>query len=82
MSTLAIDFTLLISTGVTGFYVALYVNFGAILDWQKIKSILKKPIELCLGFFCNFIFLPLVSNKEKKLKLKNIVGDLIKSRPI
>ena len=64
MSTLAIDFTLLISTGVTAFYVVLYVNFGAILDWQKIKIIVKKPIEPCLGFFCNFIFLPLVRKSK------------------
>lgn len=81
MSTLAIDFTLLISTGVTAFYVVLYVNFGAILDWQKIKIIVKKPIEPCLGFFCNFIFLPLV-RKRKFWNSKNILQDWIKSRLI
>lgn len=55
-----IDFTLLISKGVTAFYVALYVNFGAVLEWKKIKVVLKNPIGPSIGFVCNFVFLPLV----------------------
>lgn len=71
MTTENIDFTLLISKGVTAFYVALYVNFGAVLEWQKIKAVLKNPIGPSIGFVCNFIFLPLV-RRHKNLNLNRI----------
>lgn len=60
MATKSIDFTILTSTGVTAFYVALYVNFGAVLEWKKVTQVLKNPIASSVGFFCNFVFLPLV----------------------
>lgn len=39
----------------------LYINFGAALDLTKVKEILVRPIGPAIAFFCQFMFLPLVS---------------------
>lgn len=39
----------------------LYINFGAALDLTKVKDILARPIGPAIAFFCQFMFLPLVS---------------------
>lgn len=40
----------------------LNVNFGAALELDKLKGILKKPIGPAIGLFCHFLFMPLVSS--------------------
>lgn len=47
----------------------LYINFGAALDLEKVKLILVRPIGPAIGFFCQYLVLPLVSRKLKKTKL-------------
>lgn len=39
----------------------LYINFGAALDFEKVKSVLWRPIGPAIAFGCHFLFLPLVS---------------------
>lgn len=39
----------------------LYINFGAALDLTKVRGILARPIGPAIAFFCQFMFLPLVS---------------------
>lgn len=58
----------------------LYINFGAALDFQKVKSVLWRPVGPAIAFGCHFLFLPLVShtftflnlNDSKSGKLKYI----------
>lgn len=38
----------------------LYINFGAALDLSKVKLILVRPIGPAIGFFCQYLILPLV----------------------
>lgn len=40
----------------------LYINFGAALDVNKVKLVLRKPIGPAIAFFCHFFFLPVVSD--------------------
>lgn len=39
----------------------LYVNFGAALNLQTIKEILKRPVGPIICFICQFVFMPLTS---------------------
>lgn len=39
----------------------LYINFGAALDLQNVKSVLVRPVGPGIAFFCHFIVLPLVN---------------------
>lgn len=39
----------------------LYINFGAALDLNSLKGILKKPIGPAIGFFSQFVLMPMVS---------------------
>lgn len=38
----------------------LYINFGAALDFEVLKGILKKPVGPSIGFFCQYILMPLL----------------------
>lgn len=38
----------------------LYINFGAALDFEKVKQILVQPFNLLLAFVCKFLLMPLV----------------------
>lgn len=38
----------------------LYINFGAALDLEVLKGILKKPVGPCIGFFCQYVLMPLL----------------------
>lgn len=42
------------------YYFIMYVNFGIVLDLQRVKAILKKPLIPSIAFICNFVFTPLV----------------------
>lgn len=49
-------------TGVMAALVAFnYINMGVQLDLHAIGKVLKKPIGPAIGFFCQFLFMPLVS---------------------
>lgn len=39
----------------------LYINFGAALDFDVLKDILKKPVGPSIGFFCQYVCMPLIS---------------------
>lgn len=39
----------------------LYINFGAALDLTKVKGIVRRPIGPFIAMFCQFLFLPVVS---------------------
>lgn len=43
------------------FYIVRSWIFGVVLDPQKVKVLLRNPIAICIGFFCNLIIFPLVS---------------------
>ncbi|CAH1994356.1 unnamed protein product [Acanthoscelides obtectus] len=45
----------------------IYINFGAALDWGKLKDILKRPIGPAIAFCGQFIFQPLVAYGLGKL---------------
>ncbi|GFY49284.1 p3 protein [Trichonephila inaurata madagascariensis] len=38
-----------------------FINMGVQLDLDCIKSVLRKPIGPAIGFFCQFLFMPLVN---------------------
>lgn len=38
----------------------LYINFGAALDFEVLRDILKKPIGPSIGFFCQYVIMPLI----------------------
>lgn len=38
-----------------------FINMGVQLDLECIKNVLKKPIGPAIGFFCQFLFMPLAS---------------------
>lgn len=40
----------------------LYINFGAAMDFEKVKSVLWRPIGPAIAFGCHFLFMPLVSS--------------------
>ncbi|GAB1869336.1 Ileal sodium/bile acid cotransporter [Camponotus japonicus] len=39
----------------------LYINFGCAMDWNVCRDSLKKPIGPAIGFFCQFLIMPLLS---------------------
>ncbi|XP_058058357.1 P3 protein-like [Anopheles bellator] len=39
----------------------LYINFGAALDVGALKQIARRPVGPVIGFFCQFLFMPLLS---------------------
>lgn len=39
----------------------LYVNFGCAMDWNVCRNTVKRPIGPLIGFFCQFVFMPLLS---------------------
>nr|CAI5842965.1 unnamed protein product [Callosobruchus analis] len=45
----------------------IYINFGAALDWSKLKEILKRPTGPAIAFCGQFIFQPLVAYGMGKL---------------
>lgn len=42
------------------FYFVMYINFGVILELDKVKTIVRKPLRPCIAFVCNFVLSPLV----------------------
>ena len=44
------------------FLAIVYINMGAALDLELIKTILKKPIGPVVGLCCQYIIMPLVSH--------------------
>lgn len=56
----------------------LYINFGCAVDWGQLRDILKKPIGPAIGFFCQFVGMPLVSQLSKyifNLSMKMLFSD-------
>lgn len=65
--------------------VALGILFGIVLETKNVRAFVERPIGLCVGIFCKFIFLPMVSlvfpkfeskmyenkNNEKKKIMRN-----------
>ncbi|XP_012229330.1 ileal sodium/bile acid cotransporter-like [Linepithema humile] len=39
----------------------LYINFGCAMDWSVCRNTLKRPIGPSIGFFCQFLIMPLLS---------------------
>ncbi|XP_018341223.1 PREDICTED: ileal sodium/bile acid cotransporter-like isoform X1 [Trachymyrmex septentrionalis] len=39
----------------------LYINFGCAIDWNVCRSTLRRPIGPAIGFFCQFLIMPLLS---------------------
>lgn len=39
----------------------LYINFGCAMDWDLCRKTLRKPVGPAIGFFCQFLFMPLIS---------------------
>ncbi|KAL6448342.1 hypothetical protein ACFW04_000347 [Cataglyphis niger] len=39
----------------------LYINFGCAMDWNICRDTLKKPIGPAIGFFCQFLIMPVLS---------------------
>ncbi|XP_070154631.1 ileal sodium/bile acid cotransporter-like [Polyergus mexicanus] len=39
----------------------LYINFGCAMDWDVCRDTLKKPIGPAIGFFCQFLIMPVLS---------------------
>ncbi|EZA54356.1 hypothetical protein DMN91_001640 [Ooceraea biroi] len=39
----------------------LYINYGCAMDWDVCRDTLKKPIGPVIGFFCQFLMMPLLS---------------------
>lgn len=39
----------------------IYINFGAALQLDQLKSIMRRPVGPCIGFLCQFLFMPLIS---------------------
>lgn len=47
--------------------VVLNIIFGAILNIDGVKTILKRPIGMLVAFLANFVFLPLVSVQLREM---------------
>lgn len=45
----------------------IYINFGCVLDWEVLKQTLKKPIGPAIGFGCQFVLMPLVSDFNRNI---------------
>lgn len=43
------------------FVSVIYINIGCAVDWSEIPAMLRKPIRPSIGFFGQFVILPLVS---------------------
>ncbi|XP_018405528.1 PREDICTED: ileal sodium/bile acid cotransporter-like [Cyphomyrmex costatus] len=39
----------------------LYINFGCAIDWNVCRNTLRRPIGPAIGFFCQFVIMPLLS---------------------
>ncbi|KYN19941.1 Solute carrier family 10 member 6, partial [Trachymyrmex cornetzi] len=39
----------------------LYINFGCAIDWNVCRNTLRRPIGPAIGFFCQFLIMPLLS---------------------
>ncbi|XP_039302088.1 ileal sodium/bile acid cotransporter isoform X2 [Solenopsis invicta] len=39
----------------------LYINFGCAMDWSICRNALRRPIGPGIGFFCQFLIMPLLS---------------------
>ncbi|CAH1980132.1 unnamed protein product [Acanthoscelides obtectus] len=39
----------------------LYINFGCAIDWSELSNILKRPVGPAIGFFGQFVIMPLLS---------------------
>lgn len=39
----------------------LYINFGCAIDWKVCRNTLKKPVGPAIGFFCQFVIMPVLS---------------------
>lgn len=39
----------------------LYINFGCALDWSVCRDTLRRPIGPIIGFFCQFLIMPVLS---------------------
>lgn len=39
----------------------LYINFGCAMDWNVCRDTLRRPIAPAIGFFCQFLIMPLVN---------------------
>lgn len=39
----------------------LYINFGCAIDWSQLRDILKRPVGPAIGFFGQFVIMPIVS---------------------
>lgn len=39
----------------------LYINFGCAMDWTVCRETLRRPIGPAIGFFCQFLIMPLVN---------------------
>lgn len=39
----------------------LYINFGAAIDLSKVKGIILRPVGPLIAMFCQFLFMPVVS---------------------
>ncbi|KAL0116804.1 hypothetical protein PUN28_010017 [Cardiocondyla obscurior] len=44
----------------------LYINFGCAMDWSVCRNTLRKPIGPAIGFFCQFLIMPVVYFINKK----------------
>lgn len=38
----------------------LYINFGCAIDWSQFRNILKRPVGPAIGFFGQFVVMPVV----------------------
>jgi len=39
----------------------IYISFGCALDWSVFKTTFRRPVGPIIGFWCQFLFMPLVS---------------------
>lgn len=49
------------------FYFIMQVHFGVVLDLNKVKSIVRKPLRPFAAFVCNYTLIPLVSWSHKSI---------------
>lgn len=43
----------------------IYINFGCVVQWPELKNLIKKPVGPAIGFFGQFIIMPLVRSLGK-----------------
>lgn len=46
------------------FYFVMYINIGVVLELDKVRANVRKPLRPCIAFICNFIFSPLVRSSS------------------